>query len=56
MNEERLPRKILKWYPPGRRRKGRPRNSWAQEVITEMREKGIVTTWKGSTGKNGIGK
>ena len=40
MNEERLPRIIL-WFRPGRRRrrKGRPRNSWKQEV-TVMREKG----------------
>ena len=41
MNEERLPPKILEWCPPGRSRKGRPRNSWKQEVTTEMREKGI---------------
>ena len=41
MDEERLPRKNLEWYPPGRRRKGRPRNSWMQEVTAEMRERGI---------------
>ena len=41
MNEERLPRKILEWYPPGRRRKERPRNSWLQELKPGMREKGI---------------
>ena len=41
MNEERLPRKSLEWYPPGRRRKERPRNSWIQEVRTGKREKGI---------------
>ena len=40
MNEQRLPRKILEWYPPGRRRKGRPRNSWIQD-LTGMREKGM---------------
>jgi hypothetical protein len=27
MDQERLSRRILKWCPPGRRRKGRPRNS-----------------------------
>ena len=27
MNEEMLPQKIVKWCPPGRRRKGTPRNS-----------------------------
>ena len=36
MDEERLPRRILKWCPPGRRR-----NSWLLEVTTGMREKGI---------------
>ena len=41
MDEERLVRKILEWYPPGRRRKGRPQNSWMHEVITGMREKAI---------------
>ena len=37
LNKERLPRKILKWCLPRRTRKGRPRNSWMQEVTTEMR-------------------
>ena len=41
MDQERLPRRILKWYPPGRRRKGRPRNSWMQEIKKGMRERGI---------------
>ena len=40
MNEERLPRKILEWFPPGIS-KGRPWNSWMQEVTTGMWEKGI---------------
>jgi hypothetical protein len=37
MNEERLSRKSLQWCPSGRRRKGRSRNSWMQEVTTVMR-------------------
>ena len=41
MDEETLPRKILELCPLGRRRKGRPRNSWMQEVTTRMRESGI---------------
>ena len=52
MDEERLPRKILEWFPPGRRRKGTPRHSWMQEVTTGMRE-GELTTWNGSTEKGG---
>ena len=41
MEEERLPRKMLEWCPPGRRRKGRLRNSWMQDVTTGMREREI---------------
>ena len=41
MDEERSPRKIVDWCPPGRRKKGKPRKSWIQEVTTVMREKGV---------------
>ena len=40
MGQERFPRRILEWCRP-RRRQVRPRNSWMQEVTTEMRERGI---------------
>ena len=40
MNEERLPQNTLKWCPLGKI-KGRPQNSWIQEVTTRMRAKGI---------------
>ena len=36
-----LLRRFLEWCPPGRRRKGRSRNSWVQEDTTGMRERGI---------------
>ena len=52
MDEERLPRKIMELCPPGRRRKGRPQISWMQEITTRMRE-GELTTWNGSTEKDG---
>ena len=44
MNEERLPGNILEGCLPGRRRrrKGRLRNSWMQEVTTGMKEKVII--------------
>ena len=42
MNEARLPLQNLEWCPPGRRRKGRPRNSWMQEVTTGIKGKGIA--------------
>ena len=43
MDEKRLPRKNLRWCPPGRRRrrKGRHRNVPMQEFTTENRERGI---------------
>ena len=41
MHQERLPKRILEWCPPGRRRKGRPRNSWMHGVTTGMRERVI---------------
>ena len=51
MAQERLPRKILEWHPPGRRRKGRPRNSRMQEITTGMRERGIGDLeWVDKTG------
>ena len=45
MNEDRLLRNILEWCSPGRRRRrrrnGKARYSWIQEVTAGMREKGI---------------
>ena len=36
MNETRLPKKILKWTPPQRRKRGRPKITWNDGVQTEM--------------------
>ena len=54
-NDERLPQKNLEFFPTGRRRKGKPRISWMQEVKLEG-DKRELTTWNGSTGKNGEAK
>ena len=40
MTEDRFPRKVLEWVPPGRRR-GRPRITWIDGVLSCMREKGL---------------
>ena len=54
MNEERHPRKNVEWCPPEKRTKGRPRNSWMQEVTTGMRQgEGGLVIWNGSTGRSG---
>ena len=38
MTEERLPKKMLDWVPPGRRRRGRPVRGWRQGVLNEIRD------------------
>jgi len=37
MEEGRLPKKVMKWSPPGRRKQGRPKANWAEGI----RGKGI---------------
>ncbi|XP_045464709.1 uncharacterized protein LOC123673965 [Harmonia axyridis] len=38
MPDNRIPKKIFKWTPQGRRRRGRPRKSWREGVDKEMRD------------------
>jgi hypothetical protein len=43
MEEGRLPKEVMKWRPPGRRRKrSRPKLSWAEGIRGLMGEKGSV--------------
>jgi hypothetical protein len=53
MEEGRLPKKVMKWRPPGRRKRGRPNLTWAEEIRGLMEEKGLMEeewndrdTWK----------
>jgi hypothetical protein len=32
MEEGRLPKKVMKWSPPGRRKRGRPKATWAEGI------------------------
>ena len=32
MEEERLPKEVMKWRPPGRRKRGRPKLTWAEGI------------------------
>lgn len=41
MNDERLPKQVLTWKPPGKRRRGRPRRSWREGIDNEIREREI---------------
>ena len=41
MEEGRLPKEVMKWSPPGRRKRGRPKITWAEGIRGLMGEKGI---------------
>ena len=35
-------KKVLKWRPSGRRKRGRPKLTWAEGIIGMMGEKGLM--------------
>ena len=41
MAQERLPRRVMEWTPPGKRKRGRPPITWIEEIQTILRERGI---------------
>jgi hypothetical protein len=42
MEEGRLPKEVMKWRLPGRRKRGRPRLTWAEGIRGVTREKGLM--------------
>jgi len=42
MEEGRLPKEVMKWSPPGRIKRGRPKRSWAEGLKGLMEEKGLM--------------
>ena len=42
MEEGRLPKEVMKWRPTGRRKRGRPKLTWAEEIRGLMGEKGLM--------------
>ena len=42
MEEGRLPKEVMKWRPPGRRKRGRPKLTWAEGIRGLMGEKGLT--------------
>ena len=42
MEEGRLPKEVMKWSPPGRRKRGRPKLTWAEGIRGLMGEKGLT--------------
>jgi hypothetical protein len=42
MEEGRLPKQVMKWSPPGRRKRDRPKLTWVEGIRGLMEEKGLV--------------
>ena len=42
MGEGRLLKEVMKWRPPGRRKRGRPKLTWAKGIRGLMGEKGLM--------------
>jgi hypothetical protein len=41
MGEERWPKQLYQWKPPGKRKRGRPKKSWREEMMTVMQSRGL---------------
>ncbi|XP_060522435.1 uncharacterized protein LOC132699629 [Cylas formicarius] len=50
IEEKRLIHKITEWSPIGRRKRGRPRRSWRDEVDESMEKRGIGDEWQDRDG------
>jgi len=42
MEDGRLPKEVMKWSPPGRRKRGRPKLTWAEGIRGLVGEKGLM--------------
>ena len=42
MEDGRLPKRVMKWRPPGRRKRGRPKLTWAEGIRGLTGEKGLM--------------
>jgi len=42
MEEETLPKEVMKWDPPVRRKRGRPKLTWAGGIRGVVGEKGLM--------------
>ena len=41
MPKDSIPKVALRWTPPGKRKRGRPKMTWRQTVMAELKEKGL---------------
>jgi len=42
MEEGRLTKEVMKWRPPGRRKRGRPKPTWTEGIRGLLGEKGLM--------------
>ena len=42
MGAERLPKQVLTWTPEGRRRRGRPNDTWRRTIQRDMKNHGLL--------------
>jgi hypothetical protein len=42
MEELRLPKEVMKWRQPGRRKRGRPKFTWAEGITGKKKKKGLT--------------
>jgi hypothetical protein len=42
VEDGRLPKEVMKWRPAGRRKRGRPKHSWAEGIRELIGEKGLM--------------
>jgi hypothetical protein len=41
IEEKRWPQQLYQWKPPGKRKRGRPKKSWREEMMTAMQSSGL---------------
>ena len=41
MTPDRIPKTALRWTPPGKRKRGRPRTTWRRTITSELEEFGF---------------
>ena len=58
MHNERIPKQVIHWIPPGKRKRGRPKKTWMEGIRRSMSEKNLTEDqWENRTGwKLGIGQ
>jgi len=47
MEEGRLPKEVMEWRPSGRRKRGRPKATWAEGITGLLGEKGLMEKTNG---------